>query len=264
MTAPSSLWQLDPNDPRAPSREVWARMSDAERAFVVATLPSEFPPNDANPPEGDRHYEAYANARDTLGRWFRERGKSVYVSGNLPVYYPNERMFSPDVIAVLDVDPHPRDSWIVSSEGRGLDFAMEVIVSGRRRKDLRDNVRRYSSLGISEYFVFDRARMSIHAYRLGADRSYSRLMPQAGRYSSDVLGLDLSLDGDQLRFSLGDAPLLNQGELIAKLGSMMNGAEQRAKNLESALEEEQRLREEAEAELRRLRAELEALRRERS
>jgi Uma2 family endonuclease len=242
-------------------------MTPEERAHVVATLPSDFPPNEANPPEGDRHYQAYSTARETLTRWFRERGKSVYVSGNLPVYYPGERMFSPDVIAVLDVEPHDRESWIVSNEsGRGLDFALEIIVSGKRRKDLKDNVERYAKLEISEYFVFDRSRSSLYAYRLpaaspsGAARQYERLVPQAGRYGSQVLGLDLMLDDGKLRFSLGDAQLLDPSELLGKLEGLLNGAEQRATALEAALEEEQKHREAAEAEVRALRAELERLR----
>ena len=270
----SRRWTLDPDDPRAPTREVWDAMTPEERAHVVATLPSDFPPNEANPPEGDRHYQAYSTARETLTRWFRERGKSVYVSGNLPVYYPGERMFSPDVIAVLDVEPHERESWIVSNEGgRGLDFALEIIVSGKRRKDLKDNVERYAQLQISEYFVFDRSRASLHAYRLpaaspsGAPRQYERLVPQAGRYASGVLGLDLMLESGKLRFSVGQAQLLDPSELLGKLEGLLNGAEQRATELEAALEEEQQRREEeqqrreaAEAEVRALRAELERLR----
>lgn len=208
MSQTSPLWTLDPEDPRAPTREVWALLSAAEREWVANELPSEFPPSESSPPEGDHHYEAYTTARETLSRWFRERGRNVYVSGNLPVYYPGERMFSPDVIAVVDVDPHPRDSWIVSRENdRGLDFALEVIVSGRRRKDLKDNVVRYAGLGISEYFVFDHTKRSLHGYRLAVEGRYERSLPQAGRYASTVLGLELSLEGGRLRFSLGAAPV---------------------------------------------------------
>ncbi|MEN9580506.1 MAG: hypothetical protein RJA70_3515 [Pseudomonadota bacterium] len=270
MSEASPLWELNLDDPRAPPQEVWDRMTPEQRAEVVATLPSEFPPTEANPPEGDLHYEAYTKARETLSRWFRERGKGVYVSGNLPVYYPGQRMFSPDVIAVLDVDPHPRDSWIVSREGRGLDFAVEVIVSGRRRKDLKDNVERYAALRIQEYFVFDRSRLTLHAFRLGQGASYERVVPQGGRYASHVLGLDLSVEGGHLRFSTGDAQLLDAGELLVKLTALVDDASQRATALEEALEEEQRRREEeqqrreaAEAERDALRAELERLSRER-
>jgi primosomal replication protein N len=205
----------------------------------------------------------------------------VYISGNLPVYYPSERMFSPDVIAVTDVLPHSRESWIVSQEGnRGLDFALEVIVSGRRRKDLRDNVERYARLNISEYFVYDRSRSALHGYRLTQPLRYERLVPQTGYYSSHVLGLELGIEGGQLRFACGGAPLPNASELIGKLGALITDGEQRALELEAALEEEQHRREEeqhrreeeqhrreeeqhrreaAEQEVMRLRAELELL-----
>jgi Uma2 family endonuclease len=274
----SRLWTCDPDDPRAPARELWAQMTEAERANVVATLPSDFPPSESSPPEGDRHYEAYTNARETLTRWFRERGRNVYISGNLPVYYPGERMFSPDVIAVVDVPPHPRDSWIVSHEAnRGLDFALEVIVSGKRRKDLHDNVQRYAMLGIAEYFVFDRSRSTLHAYRLNSSATpadhassgarYERLVPQAGRYASNVLGLDLRVENGRLRFLLGDAELPDSTELLSKLGALVNDSESRAVELEAALEEEQKRREEeqkrredVEAELAALKAELAELR----
>lgn len=167
MASPDTLWRVDPLDPRAPPQSLWDQMSEDERAAIVDALPSDFPVSESSPPEGDRHYEAYTMARETLSRWFRDRGRRVYVSGNLPVYYPGETMFSPDVIAVMDVEPHQRESWIVSREGgRGLDFALEVIVSGRRRKDLQENVERYARLGIAEYFVFDRSRSMLRAYRL--------------------------------------------------------------------------------------------------
>lgn len=65
----------------------------------------------------------------------------MYVGANMAIYYPGEPMFSPDLFAVLDVPDHDRDSWVVSQERRGLD--LEVVVAGKRRKDLHDNVSRY-------------------------------------------------------------------------------------------------------------------------
>lgn len=76
----------------------------------------------------------------------------------------------------------------------------------------------------------------------------------------NVLGLELSVDGDKLRFSVGDALRLVNAELLTKLGSLVNDAEQRAVELEAALEGEQRRRERAEHELKALRAELERVR----
>ena len=45
-------------------------------------------------------------------------------------------MFAPDVMAVVDVETHERQTWVVAEEGKGVDFALEVLVSGNRKKDL--------------------------------------------------------------------------------------------------------------------------------
>jgi hypothetical protein len=170
----------------------------------------------------------------------------MYVSGNLPVYYPGEAMFSPDVIAVRDVEPHQRESFIVSREDHGLDFALEIIVSGRRRKDLKDNVKRYARLGIFEYFVFDATRRHLVGYRLPSPEatSYDPIVPQGGRYASLVLELDLYLEEGKLGFAANDASLPNTDQLIAKLEKLMDEGERRYAELEAALEEEQKRREE--------------------
>src|SRR5262245_5739539 len=130
---------IDPDDPRAPPAEVWERLSPEERRAVVDSLPSDFS-LDEMMPEGDPHWIPVARARTTLDRWVRRAGPRVYVSGNLAVYYPGERRFAPDVIAVMDVEVHERDSWVVSQEGKGLDFALEVLYRGERRKDIKRNV----------------------------------------------------------------------------------------------------------------------------
>ena len=67
-------------------------------------------------------------------------------------------MFAPDLIAVLDVDPHERERWMVSHEKRGLDFAMEVTLHGDKKKDLETNVIWYAKLGIPEYSIMPSSR----------------------------------------------------------------------------------------------------------
>ena len=47
---------------------------------------------------------------------------------------------------------------MVSHEGEGLDFVLEVRVSGDRTKDFETNVKRYARLGIPEYFAFAEQR----------------------------------------------------------------------------------------------------------
>ena len=55
---------------------------------------------------------------------------------------------APDLLAVRDVETHPRQKWVVSHEGKGLEWVMEVHVGGDRKKDAEYNVERYARLGI--------------------------------------------------------------------------------------------------------------------
>jgi Uma2 family endonuclease len=275
VTQPVSGWIVDPDDPRAPPTEVWERMTPEERAAVIDALPSEFPVSEANPPEGDDHLDAFTQAREALRRWFRDRRRSIYIAGNLPIYYPGENMFSPDLIAVDGAEQRQRNSWVVGAEGgKGIDVAIEIVVRGDRKKDLERNVERYARLGIPEYYLFDRRRMTFAAWQLEG-RAYRRRVAQGGRFHSTLLGLDLWLDGSRLRFSVGDAAVPYADEIIERVTRIHDEAHERAERLEAELAEEQRLREEeqrlreeeqrlrveAEAEVARLRAELEKLRR---
>jgi len=237
--------------------DVWDALSPAERKRIVDSLPSEFPASEAQPPEGDAHFNAKVAARDVLGSYFGRGGRRVYLACELPVYYPGEKMFAPDLLAVLDVDPHERQTWAVADERRGLDFALEVLVSGNRRKDLTGNVERHARLGIPEYFVFDRARLRLHGYRLSAPgvNVYQPVLAQGGHYHSGVLGLDLRIEGERLRFFAGRAPLPEAKELIASLERLVDTVEQRLEAAEARAEEAERRLAEVLAENERLKAE---------
>jgi Uma2 family endonuclease len=258
---------FDPLDPRAPAVEQWERMLPDERARVVAMLPAEVP-LDLLPNEGDLHRKAKQGALGALDGFFQRTGRKLYLSSELAIYYPGEARFAPDLLAVTDVDPHERMKWHVATEGKGLDFVLEVHVAGDRRKDEKTNVERYARLGIPEYFYFDRTHLRLTGYRLplGARAGvYQRIVPQSGRFASAVLGLDLALDSSRLRFFSGNAPLEDADEMIARLGSMLDKviagqeeAERLAEELAGKLAEEQRLR----GEEQRLRGEEQRLREE--
>lgn len=267
---PPSRYVLDPADPRAPTQEQWDAMSRAERDAVIAALPTSLP-IDVAPPEGDHHRKAKEGALDSLDDFFRRSGKRIYLSSELATFYPGEPTFVPDVLAVLDVEAHDRTRWVVTEEGKGLDLVIEVLYAGDPRKDLELNVERYGRLGISEYFVFDRRTPRLFGYAQAAagGRGFRRMVPQAGRFPSKVLGLELALDGQRLRFFSGNAPLEDTYERIARLGSMVDdvlareeAAERRA-NEALAREEEVRARaEEERARADALAKEVEALRAE--
>lgn len=227
--------------PRAPSQAVWNGLTAAERAAVVAGLPCYMTEAELSPPEGDHHANARSLARDTLRDHYQRIGRRAYVGSDLIVYYPDERRFAPDLFVVLDVEPGNRDAWIVSAEGKGLDFVLEVLYHGDRAKDLAENVRFYAQLGIPEYFVYDRARQRVHAWRLTEGR-YLPILPQRGLHPSEVLGFGVAIEDGRLRFYLAEAVLPEPHELLAR-------AQKVADQLMARLDEEERARAESERRL---------------
>ncbi len=252
----------------APDEATWRAMSPAAReAFLVEANEALSDPAELMS-EGRPHKRAKSRAVDMLGLHFRALGRSIYVAEDMAVVYPGEKPFSPDVLAVVDV-PQPEDderlAWVVVDEGRGPDWVLEVLHRGDRQKDLVANVERYARLGIPEYFVYDRAQQRVLGYRLPADaRRYQRIVPQAGRYASQVLGLDLAIERGSLRFFHGMSELFGSDDLIARLSGMVERLEARADaEAERAEREAQRAEREAERsawEARRAQGALEGLR----
>jgi Uma2 family endonuclease len=228
-------------------------MSVEERARVVEALPADVTWDEMAMPEGDLHSEAKRRALEALRGYFSRQKRRVYLGTELPV---------------RDVEPHLREKWVVSHEGKGLEWVLEVHVGGDRKKDAEYNVRRYARLGIPEYFIYDRARQRLEAFRLPSPeaREYVRMESERGRYTSEVLGLELQVEEGMLRFWAGNALLLESDELIARLSELMEGLQRRVDEEARQLAEEMRLREEevrrreeAERRLAELRARLEQL-----
>jgi Uma2 family endonuclease len=269
--APEMAAQSSPPSPGegpcAPTQAEWDAMSPEERARVVESLPARMTDAEMRPPEGDDHLDAKIDARAVLRRFFERTGRRIYIACELTIYYPGEPRFCPDLIAVTEVEPHKRNKWVVSSEGKGLEMVMEVHVAGDMRKDLERNVVRYARLGIHEYFIYDRGQQRLHGYRLPtrAARVYEAIRPDAGRLASSVLGLDLVIESERLRFYQGTAQLLEADELIGRLQHMVSDLETKADtrvNEALARAEEATVRARAlEEEVARLQAELERLRR---
>lgn len=221
-------------------------MSPAERAAVAAALPGEVTDAEMSPPEGDLHFRAKTGALGALRGYFARQRRRVYLTAELPIYYPAEPRFAPDLLAVFDSDDVVRNRWVVSAEGKGLDWVLEVHVGGDRKKDAELNVARYARLGIPEYFLYDRARNQLAAYRLASPEAkvYTAILPSHGLYESRVLGLEIQVEQDRLRFYAGTALLLESEEFIARLQTMCDDAQRRAAEEAQRREEAERLREE--------------------
>jgi Uma2 family endonuclease len=225
--------------PQAPTQEEWEAMGPEERARVVAKLPGEVTWEEMAMPEGDLHSEAKVRTKDVLEGYFRHQRRQVYVGMELPVYYPAERRFAPDLLVVLDAERRKRSKWVVSHEGKGLDWVMEVHVGGDRKKDAEYNVERYVRVGIPEYFIYDRAREELLVYRLptAKARKYERQTARHGRYESRVLGLEFEVVDDALRLWAGSALLRESGELLEQMRKQLEAVQQRAEAAERRLAE---------------------------
>ncbi len=238
--------------PITPSVEAWRAMSpEAREKFQLDALDSMEAAAEAMG-EGRPHKNIKSRAIDALGLHFRATGRAIYLAEEMTVLYPGAAPFAPDLLAVLDVaqpEEDERMTWVVADEGKGIDLAIEVLHKGDRHKDLVENVERYAALGIYEYFVYDRLKHKLHAYRLpkGATR-YQHLVPQQGRYHSDVLDLDLAIFGGTLRFLAGQAELPGSAELIGRLETMMLSVEARLERAEAEAASAKSAVERAEAE----------------
>jgi len=241
-TRPDSF-VVDPDNPMAPPQDVWDRMTEAQRRHVIVSLPSEFEPSEAMPPEGDHHFDAVVSTRSSLRGHFQRLRRRIYIGNDLPVYYPAETMFAPDLLAVVDVDDGPRNSWIVSQEGKGLDLALELHWLGHRLKDFNRNVEKYARLGIQEYFVIDLRKHRLKGFRL-VGSAYQPVLPQGGKVRSEVLGLDVALEEGRVRFYIGLAALPDADELVRKLDASATSWQRRAEEEAARAEEQTALAEE--------------------
>jgi hypothetical protein len=104
-------------------------------------------------------------------------------------------------------------------------------------------------------------RLSLRGYRLPSPgaRAYRPILPQAARWASAVLGLDLVIEDSRLRFYAGNAPLLETDELITRLNAMMDQVVVKRFEAEGQAEDERRRadQERAQAEDERRRADAE-------
>jgi Uma2 family endonuclease len=225
--------------PQAPTQEEWERMGPEEQARVVEALPGEVTYEEMAMPEGDRHSRAKVKVRDALEGYFRHQRRKVYVGMELPVYYPAERRFAPDLLVVLEAESHERDKWVVSYEGKGLDWVMEVHVGGDRKKDAEFNVERYARLGIPEYFIYDRSREELLAYRLPTPeaRKYERQLARNGRCKSWVLGVEFEVADGTLRLWADSALLLDSSEMLEQMRKKFEEVQRRAEAAERRLAE---------------------------
>ena len=251
ISTPPLAAELAPDEdrgPRAPSQAEWDAMTPAERERAAAALPTWVPHEETGAMDGQKHQRARDGFEGTLRLYSEASRRPMFVGGLMAVYYSNEERIQPDVFVVPGADPAPRHSWVVGYEGRAPEFVLEILVLGRRTKDLQDNVTRYAQLGVREYFIADIRHRRLRAYRLAdpAIRIYTPVVPQLGRFHSEVLGLDVKLEGDLVRLYLGANRLLDPSEVTEALRDELNDEQMRHQETRELAAEEVQSRLDAE------------------
>jgi Uma2 family endonuclease len=165
-----------------------------------------YPTSDGRPvAETDLHRDLMLDLIETLKEWFAA-DPQTYVSGNILLFYEEgnkHKHVSPDVLVVRGVPKHRRDNYLVWEEKKAPDLAIELTSASTRAEDTRGKSELYRTvLKVPEYFLFDPKAEYLsppfQGYRLRRGR-YVSIKPVDGRLPSEVIGLHLERDGNQLR-----------------------------------------------------------------
>jgi Uma2 family endonuclease len=231
--------------PLVPDAETWRGMTPEQRTAKIFDILDAMPIEEFMS-EGTEHSDAKRAAVGVLRRFFAHGRRAGFVAPELAVLYPGERSFVPDLVVVLDVEVRHRLAWVVMDEGRGPDFVLEIRNKGRRAKDYTRNVPWFARLGIPEYFIYEIQRREIAGFRLADPEAttYTPIIPQAGRYASQILELDLAVVDGRLRFYTSGAELPDArtevellGRMVADRAAAIEAAEARATAAVGALRE---------------------------
>ena len=170
-----------------------------------------YPESDGLPIAETRfQYDSLTYAAGALDVHFRDR-PDVAVEGNRLFYYvegdPRSRV-APDVFVVIGAPKRRRRTYLLWEEPKGPDFVLEVTSWSTRRRDQGFKRELYARLGVSEYWLFDPTgdwlKPPLQGNRLAGD-AYEPLSPigiEGGErvLRSAVLGLDVYIDGEEIRF----------------------------------------------------------------
>lgn len=164
-----------------------------------------YPESDGQPmTESDATRDYLLYSVEALRLYFKSRG-SVYVSGNLFVYYEEgnpKAVISPDVFVVFGVSHRKRRSYKAWQEDNKLpSFILEITSKTTKKQDQENKPKLYASLGVQEYFQYDPTADYLQPQLQGVQLINGRYEPLPVQYTteqipfirSQVLGLDLQL-----------------------------------------------------------------------
>lgn len=156
--------------------------------------------------ESSLHYQKLALLVSCL-EWYWQQRNDFFIGANLTVYYDHQQLRKrafqgPDFFLVRHVTREPRNSWVVWEEGgRYPDLIIELLsdstakVDRNKKKILYQNVFR-----TPEYFWFSPVTMEFAGFRLTLGHYEAIPVDPRGWRWSEVLGLYLGVDANELRY----------------------------------------------------------------
>ena len=139
----------------------------------------------------------------------------------------NKNPIAPDVLVALGLGTHNRSSYFVWKEGKPPDWVLEVASPSTQADDLGVKRCRYAEIGVPEYWMFDpkgdvyppgTPRLQGLELVAGEYRALPPRIAEGGRtIRSEVLGLDIRVEGELLRFRdpATDRDIPHRAEVVA-------------------------------------------------
>jgi Uma2 family endonuclease len=130
----------------------------------------------------------------------------VCVSGNVLMFYEEgnrRKHVSPDVFVVRGIPKKQRDNYLIWKEGKAPDLVVELTSKSTKREDQKTKRELYRDvLRVPEYFLFDPTEdyldPPLQGFQL-VEGEYVPIKPVDGRLPSEILGLHLENEGQELR-----------------------------------------------------------------
>ena len=196
---------------RAPLPMMAAAAATATSSISPTRADDVFYPSSDGKPMAENMWgaDAIMNATSEL----RAARPTALVAANILLYPEkgnNKKSLAPDVLVAFGIGTHKRSSYLVWEEGKPPAWVLEVASKSTQAKDRKRKLCDYAEMGVQEYWLFD-AKGDVYPH--GTPRLQG-LKLEDGEYKpldshvvngkrmihSEVLGLDVRVDGELLRF----------------------------------------------------------------
>jgi Uma2 family endonuclease len=210
-----------------------------------------FPPSDLD--SNEPPLETYQHLQQmqlliTCLDWLWKDRTDYFSAGNLTVYYSfPQRKFEdlrgPDFFVALNVEKHPRKSWMVWEEGGQYpNIIVELLSDSTAKTDRGLKKQVYQDIfRTPDYFWFDPDSLEFQGFHL-VSGTYQALEPDPqGHLWSEQLGLFLGVLDGMLRFFTAEGKLVPTPEESSALAQQQSeAAQQQAQEAQQQAEAAQR------------------------